>query len=111
MTTVNELLMTSPLLSFNFYAKEKVMFSKAQTRYEERMRYWRKRRSLSKTQGCVGLFRIKRDCRKLPRLFSCFSTTILKFLGIVVSTYNYRFGGRNGPRGAGVWGKYGVRNK
>ena len=34
-------------------------------------------------------------------MFGSFSTTILKFLGIVVSTYNYRFGGKNGPRGTG----------
>ena len=46
----------------------------------------------------MGLLRIKRDYRKLPQLFSCFSTTILKFLEIVVCTYNYRFGGKNGPR-------------
>ena len=39
MAAVKELLMTSLLLSFNFYAKEKVMFSKAKTGYEERMRY------------------------------------------------------------------------
>ena len=57
----------------------------------------------------MGLSRIKRklekrDYRKLLRLFIYFSTTILKFLGIVVSTYNYRFCGKNGPLGTGVPG-------
>ena len=89
----------------------------------------------------MGLLRIKRnlekqDYRKLLQLFSCFPTTILKFLGIVVSTYNYRFNGKKvaaGYRGrgavvpgsvgdtacrglgkircAGVCAKHGVRNK
>ena len=55
----------------------------------------------------MGLLKIKRDYRKFRRLLSCFSTTILKFLGIVVCTYNYRFGGKNGPRGTGVLGSVG----
>ena len=78
----------------------------------------------------MGLLRIKRnlekrDYRKSLQLFSCSSTTILKFLGIVVSTYNYRVNGKKkwsrdtgvgvpwcralwGTRGAAVWEKYGV---
>ena len=39
MAAVKEILMTSLFLSFNFYAKEKAMFSQAQTGHEERTRY------------------------------------------------------------------------
>ena len=77
MAAVKEVLMTPLPLSFNVYAKEKVMFSKAQTGYEERTRYreWQMAFLIGETQGCVGLSRKKRklekrDYRNLLQLFS-----------------------------------------
>ena len=60
MAVVKELLMTSLVLSFNFYAKEKVRFSKVQTGYEERMRYWEWQMAfLIRNAGLCGLIEDK----------------------------------------------------